>query len=498
MNVHVAAGLTVTLVALGIACTTDAQGARTPFPAVTHGTEGFYRAEVHDLESGAVSNETIRALFVVRGGARATRNVAVTWRGVRGGALPASLADLLQPIDLVVDGRGLGIGTDRARIPTSFARLRPRPANPSRFPLVYADGSLGCVSFVFEGGHTGDGEATTYCFDATGTLRRFEYESMIYLRRIVIAGPFDPPTDEAAAGPAFPALVEGAAWRFRVEDGLYDGDVPLAPNIDFRIVESADVDGGRRVRWEWSTSEGVQQLGFPTGAVVGPSGMQLEMEGSPTLPRSFTHLRFVGTGTGTTVHLADDGSGCFGFEYRGEGEGEYSAWSLCFDERGAPRSAASSGTASEWRASDPTPLGEELAASCPYAGSEAGPPGCETFDVGPTRYALCPFEKTWEEARVHCAGTPGFALATLDAEAEHFAVTSRLTGAAWIGAHDREREGAYVGMDGHPLRFARWCPGEPNDDGPGEDCALVGWGDGACWNDGTCGTYLPFVCERAP
>jgi hypothetical protein len=70
-------------------------------------------------------------------------------------------------------------------------------------------------------------------------------------------------------------------------------------------------------------------------------------------------------------------------------------------------------------------------------------------------------------------------------------------GPFWLGLSDRAEEGVWAWVDGTPVDFTQWWPGEPNDSGS-EDCAGSNFGDWGWWNDYNCSTGLPFVCEPVP
>jgi hypothetical protein len=70
----------------------------------------------------------------------------------------------------------------------------------------------------------------------------------------------------------------------------------------------------------------------------------------------------------------------------------------------------------------------------------------------------------------------------------------------WLGASDSTVEGTFVWVDTTPVVYSNWRSGEPNDngaDGAGEDCAVIE-GDNAAyeWDDRTCTTLHPAICER--
>ena len=66
---------------------------------------------------------------------------------------------------------------------------------------------------------------------------------------------------------------------------------------------------------------------------------------------------------------------------------------------------------------------------------------------------------------------------------------------AWIGLHDRSTEGRYVWVDGSPIPFSEWLPGEP-DGNEAENCIVQAKGEfGPGWADKRCSDTKSFVCE---
>uniref|UniRef100_A0A8C0W5M3 C-type lectin domain-containing protein n=1 Tax=Castor canadensis TaxID=51338 RepID=A0A8C0W5M3_CASCN len=66
---------------------------------------------------------------------------------------------------------------------------------------------------------------------------------------------------------------------------------------------------------------------------------------------------------------------------------------------------------------------------------------------------------------------------------------------SWIGLRDLDVEGKFIWMDGTPVDYSNWHPGEPNNEGQGEDCVMM-QGSGQ-WNDAFCRSQLDaWVCEQ--
>lgn len=66
---------------------------------------------------------------------------------------------------------------------------------------------------------------------------------------------------------------------------------------------------------------------------------------------------------------------------------------------------------------------------------------------------------------------------------------------AWIGLHDRSKEGRYVWVDGSTIPFSEWLQGEPNGD-TSENCIVQAKGNYTQgWADRHCFERKAFVCE---
>ncbi|XP_007520808.1 mannose-binding protein C [Erinaceus europaeus] len=65
----------------------------------------------------------------------------------------------------------------------------------------------------------------------------------------------------------------------------------------------------------------------------------------------------------------------------------------------------------------------------------------------------------------------------------------------FLGITDQEIEGQFVDMAGNTITYKNWNDGEPNNAGPppGEDCVVLL--TNGKWNDATCSTSAPAICE---
>jgi Lectin C-type domain len=110
----------------------------------------------------------------------------------------------------------------------------------------------------------------------------------------------------------------------------------------------------------------------------------------------------------------------------------------------------------------------------------------------------------WDWAKMFCQQA-GYSLVTInDASEEAFLQTQEFHRGLynwWIGANDKGIEGSW-GWSNGTSSYANWYPGEPNNGGNGEDCAVdrFSWKVGGIyderWNDSPCEMEFPFICER--
>ncbi len=116
--------------------------------------------------------------------------------------------------------------------------------------------------------------------------------------------------------------------------------------------------------------------------------------------------------------------------------------------------------------------------------------------------------KTWAEVQSYCVSTGSGHLATLTSAEEQAFVLSlyeefdpaALLSGIWIGYSDARSEGTWEwvtgepGVSGNDSTYSNWAPGEPNDWGGAEDCAVL---QGGNWNDVPCSaTFNYYLCER--
>ncbi len=145
---------------------------------------------------------------------------------------------------------------------------------------------------------------------------------------------------------------------------------------------------------------------------------------------------------------------------------------------------------------------------CNGTADDAGVCPCDTdhYPDSEHPYLYCQSAVTWEAAQADCE-THGYALVTFDSQAELDHVTSVAGSLAsnywWLGFTDVSSEGSWEWIDGSPTSYQNWCSSEPNNDHGREcvdvgeeDCAMLNWGNGGCWNDYPCTCDWPYyICE---
>jgi hypothetical protein len=106
-------------------------------------------------------------------------------------------------------------------------------------------------------------------------------------------------------------------------------------------------------------------------------------------------------------------------------------------------------------------------------------------------YRLTSTPETFADARA-TAQTVGGYLVSIDDAPEQAWIVSNIVpamaaiqganGRAWIGLSDEQTEGVFQWLDGDPLTYSNWAPGEPNSQGEDEDAGEI-MVSGGQWND---------------
>jgi hypothetical protein len=149
-------------------------------------------------------------------------------------------------------------------------------------------------------------------------------------------------------------------------------------------------------------------------------------------------------------------------------------------------------------------------AAPPPPGADAAPPspckGQESFFNGHCYLAIGYKWMDYLAASQICAANQG-KVASILSQAENQFVLSLLpplNQAAWIGL--RRKSGTFTWVDGDPVGYVNWAPGEPNNEDGKEECTVM-WGPHLSttawhgkWNDVPCDApgRDTVICKRKP
>uniref|UniRef100_A0A4X2JUS3 C-type lectin domain-containing protein n=2 Tax=Vombatus ursinus TaxID=29139 RepID=A0A4X2JUS3_VOMUR len=104
--------------------------------------------------------------------------------------------------------------------------------------------------------------------------------------------------------------------------------------------------------------------------------------------------------------------------------------------------------------------------------------------------------KTWSQAKFACINLQGRLVSIKSKEEQAFLTQKASQKGSWIGLRDLDTEGEFTWVDGSPLTYSNWSPGEPNNEGEGEDCVAMRAYNGR-WNDAYCrGQQDSWICEK--
>lgn len=122
---------------------------------------------------------------------------------------------------------------------------------------------------------------------------------------------------------------------------------------------------------------------------------------------------------------------------------------------------------------------------------------CNLFALGASSYAFCTMPRVFKDARLECGKRGGDLLVIDDVQenkaiAGHGAAVVGTVGKWYCGLNDLASEGSFVWLDGLPVGYTVWAPGEPSNTGD-EDCVVLY--DAGDWNDQNCANAAPYVCE---
>lgn len=102
------------------------------------------------------------------------------------------------------------------------------------------------------------------------------------------------------------------------------------------------------------------------------------------------------------------------------------------------------------------------------------------------RYQVFSDVLSWQEAKAACKKMGGELAVVNDANQNHFLAGLVIEAGlkeAWLGATDESDEGNWVRMDGAPLPYTNWGPGQPNNTDHQEHYLLLWAEKGGVWSD---------------
>nr|XP_039250734.1 LOW QUALITY PROTEIN: macrophage mannose receptor 1-like [Styela clava] len=120
---------------------------------------------------------------------------------------------------------------------------------------------------------------------------------------------------------------------------------------------------------------------------------------------------------------------------------------------------------------------------------------CYFFSFG--KVAVLP----WHQAQSQCESLLGN-LVVIDDALENDFIANRMGNAfdTFIGLHDLNQYDDWQWVDGSPLTFTNWIPGQPDhwDSAPGgtENCVALPRANKGLWNDQSCSIASSYICER--
>jgi hypothetical protein len=143
--------------------------------------------------------------------------------------------------------------------------------------------------------------------------------------------------------------------------------------------------------------------------------------------------------------------------------------------------------------------GAKLTSGCDVA---AYPAGCTLKTNGGRSYLFCSQTATWAAAASACTAQ-GMSLVTINSAAESTWVGAQaksiVSGTWWTGLNDLKGEGSFLWQDGTSIPYLNWASGQPSATSAGDDCVTLNAATSPyTWDDVSCTTARPYVCEAVP
>ncbi|XP_062589942.1 perlucin-like [Saccostrea cucullata] len=101
----------------------------------------------------------------------------------------------------------------------------------------------------------------------------------------------------------------------------------------------------------------------------------------------------------------------------------------------------------------------------------------------------------WYTARGICRGHGGFLVGVRDRSKQNHIQGLARSGHLWTGGNDLSRKRHWVWDEGDRISFSNWDSHEPSNSNGNEDCIELRSEHSWTWNDESCSSERPFMCE---
>ncbi|XP_065392223.1 low affinity immunoglobulin epsilon Fc receptor isoform X3 [Macaca fascicularis] len=103
--------------------------------------------------------------------------------------------------------------------------------------------------------------------------------------------------------------------------------------------------------------------------------------------------------------------------------------------------------------------------------------------------------KQWLHARYACEDMEGQLVSIHSPEEQDFLTKHASHTISWIGLRNLNLKGEFIWVDGSPVDYSNWAPGEPASQSHGKDCVMMR--GSSHWNNAFCDRKLgSWVCDR--
>ena len=124
------------------------------------------------------------------------------------------------------------------------------------------------------------------------------------------------------------------------------------------------------------------------------------------------------------------------------------------------------GSKPEYQAGDKVELAEDIKFYAVYT---------EVTEFNGNHYAVLDLSMTWDEAKAYCESLGGHLMTITTQSEQDFAetlISERKMNCYWLGGYE-EPEGNWKWVTGETFSYMNWGPGEPNNEGNGEECIEI-------------------------